>query len=424
MNDIDPKSLRTFLAEQNLMFLADQPVVYHCHHFNLFLDQTIDDALGTEASQRLRMRAGREFSHQLIAAVCKRAEAETPPERIRLATELFRAMGHGKLEMNADSTGGSARGTFLHYGHAWHEKYGSRVRRREPADAFAAGFAAAAIEVAYDLPAGSVDGHELECVAMRAPGCAFKFNPSAELEATRQAIGPQQSLAVSGPSIDGIGENIIEPVCRGLQEFTAGVAGDERGVVEAFGVFVTMHQAGYYNRISYDAVDWVAKHAPQSVSVLEDLLRESGHVCVFNTFGGILLSPEWEGLVGPLTEDPRDIVVWCMAIARAFGFGHWAVTEFEPERRLVLRTPTSYESVFYRTRHGLSSTPNEYMLQGAALATAQLAHRVRWKNKPRLTPEYYQELFKGGVPWKAVQTKAVVRGDAYSEVVVTKVGAE
>jgi hypothetical protein len=55
------------------------------------------------------------------------------------------------------------------------------------------------------------------------------------------------------------------------------------------------------------------------------------------------------------------------------------------------------------------------------LATAQLAHRVNWKNPPHLTPEYYQELFKGGCPWRAEQTKAIVQGEAVSEVVVTHV---
>jgi len=200
------------------------------------------------------------------------------------------------------------------------------------------------------------------------------------------------------------------------------VHGDDRGLVQAFGVFVTMHLAGYYNRISYDAVEHVERHAPQSVGVLEELLRESGHVCVFNTFGGILLSPEWEGLVGPLPDDPSQILAYCMAIGRALGMGRWTIAEFEPERRLVLRTPSSYEAVYYRERHGRAERPVEYLFQGAALATAQLVHRVDFVNKPKLTHEYYKQLFKGGVPWRAEQRQAIVCGDPVSEVVVTRVG--
>lgn len=421
MKELDPKQLRAYLDQQHLMFLAGEPAVYHCHHFNLFLDQTIDDGLGVQDGTTLRMRAAREFSHRLLTAIFAEIGAETPPERMRVAASVFRTMGHGTLDVDADARGGIARGTFLHYGYSWHEKYGGKVRRRHAADAFACGYAAASVEVAFGLPLGSMEGHEIECVALRSSSCLIELRRSEPVEVVGKAVGKDDAREIAGEAVDGLMEDVIQPIAAGLQEFTAGVAGDERGVVQAFGVFVTMHLAGYYNRVSYDAVAEIARKAPQSIGVMEDLLRESGHVCVFNTFGGILLSPEWEGLVGPLSEDPLLIVAWCMAIARALGFGRWAIAEFEPEQRLVLRTPASYESVYYRTRYGLADSPNEYMLQGAALATAQLAHRVSWLDKPELTDEYYQELFKGGVPWRAVQTKAVVCGDPYSEVVVTKV---
>jgi hypothetical protein len=234
-------------------------------------------------------------------------------------------------------------------------------------------------------------------------------------------IGENEARAYVGPPEDGMCEDVIQPIAAGLKEFTSGVAGDERGLIQAFGVFVTMHLAGYYNRISFDAVRAIEKQAPQSVGVLEDLLRESGHVCVFNTFGGILVSPEWEGLVGPLKNDPLSIVAWSTAIGRALGMGRWVISEFEPERRLVLRTSSSYESGYYRARHGIAGHPVEYLLQGAALAMAQLAHRVDWTSKPKFTSEFYTQLFKGGVPWRAEQTRSIVCGDSISEIVVTKV---
>lgn len=414
-------SMRRYLPEQDLMFLAGQPAVYHCHHYNLFLDQTIDDALGPKLGRAIKMRAAREFTHRLLTSVCRLVGAETPPERLQLAAELFRFMGHGRLELDANAAGGSARGSHLHYGYAWLEKYGHAVRRRDPADAFGSGFAAAAIEVAFGLRNGTMDAEETGCIALRAPDCQILLTPTAEIEETRVPIGEHESQTASGDAPYGLFEELIQPIAAGLRDFTAGVQGDDRGLVQAFGVFVTMHLAGYYNRISFDAVELVQRQAKQSVGVLEDLLRESGHVCVFNTFGGILLSPEWEGLVGALTDDPGQIVAFCMAIGRALGFGRWTVAEFEPNRRFVLRTPSSYESVYYRTRLGIAPRPVEYLLQGAALATAQLAHRVHWTARPSLTPEYYQQLFKGGVPWRAEQTHAIVCGDPYSEVVVTAV---
>ncbi len=417
------ESPRAYLPGYDLMTMVGVPAVYHCHHFNLFLDQTVDDALGPEAGARLRFVAAREAAHTFLSALCERTGAVTPVERMQCAMETFAAMGHGRLSVRADATGGNAIGEFLHYGFAWHEKYGQKIRRRHPADAFAAGFAAAATEVAYGVARETLDATETACVALRAEQCRFEIAAAGSPTPAVPVVTGTEAAAQVKPTFDGEDEETIATIAGGLRDFTAGVAGDARGLVQAFGVFVTMHLAGYYNRISYDTLLDVERRAPGSVGVFEDLLRESGHVCVFNTFGGILASPEWEGMVGPHSGEPRPIVAGALAIARALGFGHWTLHEFVPGERLVVRAPATYESVYYRTRHGVAKRPPEYFFQGAALAIAQLAHRVDWTKPVQLTPELYQSLFHGGtLPWKVEQTRSTAMGYPYSEVVVTHVG--
>ncbi len=414
-------SPRSYLPEHDLMFFGGVPAVYHCHHFNLFLDQTIDDAIGPQAGAALRFTAARAASHDLLAGLAARAGTSTPIERLALAQDTFARMGHGRLGVTADARGGEAIGEWLHYGFAWREKYGSVVRRTRPADAFAAGFAAAAVEVAFGLPRETMDAAEIECIATKGARCRFTLTPGAAPPAV-PSVGEAEVRAQLRPSFPGREEQAIAKIAAGLRDFTAGVAGDAHGLVPAFGVLVTMHLAGYYNRICCDAVRQVEARAPQVVGAIETLLRESGHVCVFNTFGGILLSPEWEGLVGPPDSDPAQIVVGCLGIARALGFGHWTLGELAPGERLVVRTPSSYESVYSLARYGKLPRPNEYFLQGASLAIAQLAHRVDWKSRPQLTPEVYAALFQGGeLPWKAEQTESSSCGHPRSEVVVTRV---
>ncbi len=411
-------SLRNYALSHDLMSMAGAPAVYHCHHFNLFLDQTIDDALGNTDGRKLRFAAAREASHDFLRGLFARLRPTTPAEKIQLATETIAKMGHGRLSISADANGGTAVGEFLHYGYGWAQKYGHRVRCRTPQDAFAAGFAAAALEVTFDLPP-SVEAAETQCVAMRAPQCQFSLTKGAP--APRQtSLLASDVLRFARPAFDGQDEQQIATIAKGLRDFTGQVGGDERGLVQAFGVFVTMHLACYYNRIAYGALGELEKRAPTSVPVLESLLRESGHVCVFNTFGGILLSPEWEGMVGR-PKTPREVVVGALAIARALGFGHWTLEDFAPNERLVVRAPATYESVYFLARHGKAARPNEYFLQGAVLAIAQLAHRVKWNEKVELTQEFYDSLFHGVVPWKAEQSKATTLGHEYSEVVVTKV---
>ncbi len=416
-------SLRVYLTDHDLMALAGAPAVYHCHHFNLFLDQTIDDALGAAGGTQLRFTAAREAAHSFLSLLCLRKGAVTPVEKMQCAMETFAAMGHGKLQVNAEAGGGTAVGEFLHYGYSWLEKYGQKVRRRHPADAFAAGFAAAAVEVAFGVPRETLEATEVACIAMRAEQCRFEIKKAGAPAAPVKPVREAEVRAQLKPTFTGREEETIVAIAKGLRDFTAGVAGDQRGLVQAFGVFVTMHLAGYYNRISYDAVASIEKTAAGSVGVLEDLLRESGHVCVFNTFGGILASPEWEGMVGKHTGEPLPIVAGSLAIARALGFGHWTLQEFVVGQKLVVRAPATYESVYYLTRHGQGKRGNEYFFQGAVLAIAQLAHRVKWTETVRLTPEVYQALFHGAaLPWKVEQTQSTVLGHPFSEVVVSRVG--
>jgi hypothetical protein len=411
------EQLRELFAEQSLTFLAGIPYVYHCHHYNLFHDQTIDDALGETEGLRVRTTAARHAFRELLDAVFAAATATTPAERISLATELFAWMGQGRLSLDVTHAGGRARSASLHYGHAWREKYGSRVKRDEPTDAVAAGFAAAANELAFDLAADTVAAAEHRCVATRDAECEFELRPG-QGESSRPPIDAAMVRRYVAPPVRGADEDRIAQIARGLVEFMRGVRGDERGLVAAFSVFVTAHLPSYYNETVYEAVHHVERTAAAAVPAVEALMREAGQVCVFNTFGNVLLSPEWEGLVGPPTGVPSDVIAFCTAIARGLGFGHWLISEYEPRKRLVLRATSSYEVPFYRARYGLANKPRSYFIQGAALAMMLLAETVQWTERPQLSNGYYLNLFRGKPRYRVEQTRCMMRGDTISEYVV------
>jgi hypothetical protein len=413
-------ALRSLIPSQDLTFLSDAQYVYHCHHYNLFHDQTIDDALGEELGTRVRTVASRNAFRELLSALAADLKADTPVERLQMATDVFSWMGQGTLKLSVDEAGGHAEGLFLHYGYCWKEKYGSKVKRGHPADAVAAGFAAAATEVAFDLPPGSMEAHEEQCVALRDPVCRFRIRRadpiSAPREVNRSAVEP-----LLGPVVGGMEEEKISAIADGLRGFLRGVAGDERGLVQAFSVFVAVHMSSYYNETIYEAIHYVEREQPRSAGVAEALFREAGQVCIFNTFGNILLSPEWEGMVGAPSGSPEEILVSCCAIARGLGFGHYALHEYTPEQKVVVRTSSNYEAPFYIQRYGRSDRARCYFIQGATLAFMVLAHRVKWREKPKLTHDFYVSLFRGKIPWKVQQTLCPTRGDALTELVVTEV---
>ena len=413
------KDLSFEIPGQDLTFLGDTQYVYHCHHFNLFHDQTVEDALGEERAFAVRSRAAADAVRPLLAGLSREYGAETPAERLQVAAGLFPWMGHGSLELQADAGGGTARGEHLHYSFAWREKYGARIRRRYPIDAFAAGFATAATEVAFDLPAAALAAAEADCYVCREPACRFNLRPR-QGEATPAAIGRSGVERRLAPAAGGCEEEKISGIARGLKDFVLGVEGDERGLVQGFGIYITRHLSNYYNATAYDTIHHVEQQSPASAEVVEELFGESGHVCAFYTCGNILLSPEWEAMIGPLRGEVEEIVSACVAICRALGFGHWTVEELVPDERLVMRGSSNYEAPFYLERYGQADKPRCYFFANAARAIMQLAHRIDWPSRPLLDEELYQNLFKNGLGWTMEQTACLTRGDDFCEVVVTR----
>lgn len=405
------------LHDHAFNFVADIPTVYHCHHFNLFWDQTVDDALGPQRGTLTRTHAAKEVFYDLLAELAVRTGAEGPGDRLELARGVIRGLGLGSVRFDLDRYGGQAQGDHLHYAVAWLEKYPD-VKRKHPADALVAGFVAAAAEVAYGLTRDSMRCREEDCLTLDGLSCRFRVDLGDPGPPIRPIRRSEVERAV-GPVVRGLFEPEIQPIEKVLRDLTASIQGDERGLVEAFGLFVSQLPTTYYNRAGYDALRYLRRSAPRSVPIMQALLREAGHVCVFNTFGAIMSSPEWEGLVGSPSGVPEDSLAGCMAIARALGMGRWCVTDFVRGERLVLKSSATYESTYYLNREGRSEQSQCFFFQGAAIATMQLVTRVPWDARPTFDQALYDLLFREGLPWRCEETQCISKGDSCCEVVVT-----
>lgn len=412
-------SARLQVAEHEMDFLAGSPVVAHCHHFNLFWDQTMDDALGEEAGRHVRTVAAHKSSYRFLLSLVDEVGATTPVERLRLAGEVFRAMGQGKLHLAVGRNGGLVRGEQLHYGFGWREKYGGTLTRSAPADAFAVGFSAAATEVAYDLAPGALEGGEERCIVDGSVGCSVRVSPRESDPLLPLGVDPQSARDALPPSFDGLHEERIGPIVAGLRDFLAGVEGDDRGVIEAFGVLLTVHLADYYNHAANDVLEIIAREKPQGIEAFRGLLLEAGQSCAFHTFGGVLASPEWEGMVGVPSGDPLDVVLGCIALARAFGFGRWAIEEFVPGERLVMTSPGTYESLFSRLISADAAHGPGGIFVGAGVGIMQLANAVTWGPRTSIDGSLYLELARTN-PWRVEQDSSFAGGDALDRVVVTR----
>ncbi len=423
-------SLQQRVAEHDLTFLAGVPYVFHCHHFNLFHDQTIDDVLGEEEGFRLRARVARDVFGGLLRRLCTRFDIQTPAEKAELAAELFAKMGQGRLPVVLHAgQGAEAQSATLHYGYTWHAKYGEKVRRLDPVDAVAAGVLAAVAECADGRGEGPPRwrGVETRCLAQRHAQCELRTEPEPPgTPLVRLPLVDEDALRSWHGKVprDGLDEELIARWAASLHEAACGLEPNEDGLLPVFNVFVTQHLAGYYNETGFAAVRRLEAIHPSVAEAAESLLREAGHVCVFNTFGNILLSDLWPQVAEPLSGDPQQIVRAGCAIARALGFGRWSLQEYLPGKRLVVHTHTNYEAPHWLARFGPDTKSRSYFMQGAVQAFMVLAERVQWAERPTLDQAFYDALFRseGGLGVRVEAPECLTKGDAATTVVVEHIG--
>jgi hypothetical protein len=191
--------------------------------------------------------------------------------------------------------------------------------------------------------------------------------------------------------------------------------GDERGLIQTHQVYVTRHLARYYAGIQADFYTFFLEHQRDLLPPAEALLLESAHVCVFHTFGNLLMDPEIQALAQGLTT-PEAYVFAASGVARALGFGNWSVGSLVPDQMLTLQAPSDYESLFFQVLPRGTSLPLFFM-PGAAAAIMNLVYVARIHEHPHLSYTSYAEMMLGnhGEIFHGETVHAVHRGDPWSE---------
>jgi hypothetical protein len=400
-----------------LLSLGDQLVLYTCHHHSIFLDQTAGDALGGE-SWGVRRQAAFEASHALLASLCHEFNILGPNERLDLATELFSAMGHGRLNLAITAEGGEVHCEKLHYGAGFAEKYGGRVKTRRRLDAFAAGYVSAAASLAFPSDWGALEADETSCIARGDGSCVLSLSRRPERArfgtvVTRQLVEALPHHAAEAP-LSPEAQRVAAIVGRWMGELAA----DDYGKVRVFGTNVAVVPVSYCDQVAYDTMHLVEKRAPELFPVALALTREAAELGTFHLLGGILASPEWLNDMGAVARDIELRLQQCVGITRALGWGAFEAVEFSPGRQLVLRAPATHESVYYAVRHGSTVRSRLAFQQGLALGIMQLLHRVDFSLERPIEADTYDGLFKHGTRFHVEETKSPLRGDRCCEVVV------
>ncbi|WP_437597919.1 hypothetical protein WMF28_35030 [Sorangium sp. So ce590] len=404
------------IAPHGLLHVADQLVIVHSHHYALFLEQTIYDALGGE-SRGVRRQAAFEATHALLGPLYAARHGASPREKLELAAELFAAMGQGCLRFELSAEGGMVQAEALFHGTSFLAKYGGRIQNRMVVDAFASGYCSAAASLAFPSDWGRLDADEVTCVARGDVACAFLLTRRSERPRFGEALTRAviESSRVSWEPESGPEARAQRAGLAMLEELGA-LRSDERGLIPAYGVNLAVLPVGYLEQKTFDTVHLIERRSPELVPVFEALVREAAQTGAFHLLGGMLASASFEAVCGPVGRDQHERLEQLLGLARALGWGALSAPEFQPGRVLVLRAPITHESAYYAMRHGPTARARLLFQQGTALAIMQLLHRVDFGTERPIDAETYGGLFKIGTRFRVQETKSPLRGDDACEV--------
>lgn len=376
-------------GEHRRFWVGPEPHVLHCHHYNTFLQQTIQDADYLDTTPIL-VGAAQEVAHHQLTQIFADARIDDVEVRKVFAAEVYRWAGFGTVDFaNLSETGGTVHAPTSHYSQSWKTKMGVS---NQPVDFFTTGWVAGATAAIFGAPAGSYGSVQSRCISMNAPQNTFTVN--------QQPAYPSYAPIGKGPLTDRAAPTSFatpvdyEAIYAALTSMN--VQGDEAGIIDAFGVYLTNHYANYYNRISFEFVSKMRdRFGDLGVEMAEPLLVEAGHVCAFNTFGGIMTSPEWDALVKPQLSSKIDWVSGMTAAVNALGWGRWSIAEANDGGATFI-IENDYESVGYLAGYGPSERPVSYLAQGAAAGIMNLVFVGNVEQKPTFDVPFYQRLFKSG----------------------------
>lgn len=200
---------------------------------------------------------------------------------------------------------------------------------------------------------------------------------------------------------------------------TLPLVGNEEGLIPAFGLYLTRHFADYYNRVSFAYLHAKEREGAAAAKQAAADLVETGHVCGFNTFGGIMISQEWDAVVKPMIEGRSDWVRGIVSIVNALGWGVWRIEELRAGddvssgELLTVSCDNSYESTGYlRDYEKRAEGGCCFLATGGVAAIMNLLYQGDATAKPAYTEEYYRSLFHEGDRFVARELECRAHGAA------------
>lgn len=345
---------------------ANSNIALHSHHYHFQLQNTLQLTDFVDGGQLTRDVA--RWSIRTLLANKFGPKPEDPKQVLAFASDLFQAMGFGKLQLSGAT---EAQAPSNMYADGWTPAFGYRQQKVAKCD-FPAGFIAGALHAAYARP---YEVTETACKAQGAKQCSFaikegKDDPKDKPYDTANVGGPAVGAAPDGGAKvqHSVNEPAIMDAVLGLP-----LMGDTAtGLANKFGVLVSWTPQQFYSGLEYNFITRLADYDLGLERSAEELLFFDGEACALNTFHGITRSAEWNGLIKPQIKKPGDAVVALGAIANCLGWGKMQISDLSAGEGVKLNLFQGQEGLGYRSIFGISKKPRCYAASGAVRALMEV----------------------------------------------------
>lgn len=392
--------------------MGGEPLVFHCNFYNGWLQNTLllDPTL---AMEQVMHDAALSSAWALLKGSGAQKGADSPQARAELARAVFSELGFGVMDFSGVSAqGGVVRVPSSHYGACLKEAV--EVDLGMPQTWFDAGYAAAAVAFIHGLEPATVQGSIQACASLGAEQGLIQVERRTRGVFYEPCANRAHFAGTPpGPVHSTVDEAGILAALAGLD-----LSGNEEGLIPRFGVMLTRHLANFYNRISFEFMRRM--DGTGLLEAAESLLVDAGYRCAFYTFGGIMLSPEWDAVVKPQCSTREDWVHGMIAVINALGWGTWRVQELSPER-LVVRIYDDYESCGWLDMYGQPSPgPVSFLAQGGVAGLMNLLYVGDLHQGAELNGDYFAQVFESPECFQAREVRSMAMGEDYTEIVAER----
>jgi predicted hydrocarbon binding protein len=349
-----------YKADEHRRLIGGKETIIHCHHYNARLQHTIEHVTEVDGAKIIRDSAEAVFAEYVANVI---DEADDEDARIELVAALYAHLGFGRLDVSR-AKDGIVTADQSHYVEGWRAGFAETKRK---ACTFTEGYLQGGLRAATGK---LVAVREHKCLNAGDDHCEFvveaRSAPPVENRKQSFQLRPDEPDSDAGQTSNVDEQAIIDAIVQ------MPIMGSEEGLIPAFGVYLALTPADFYNLMCIQFVEQM--RAKGLFQTARRLLTFAGETCAMNTFRGIMASAEWDALIAPMIQQKQDNLFGLVALSNGFGWGNWRVTDHQPAETLTIQSLNGYEAIGYREYRGPCESPQCFMLCGVSAGLMELVY--------------------------------------------------